>query len=143
MVRTLIQASEGDADLAVAEIAEAVRELLGSGKQVSVIVLDRDELLSPQQAGELLGAGFLTFIPMGATYVLFAVIASWANVTAAVAAGAAFGATRAGAVGPAALAAEASSRVLYRSRFAHIGWPKLSAVASLGLAFYAIGVLAV
>lgn len=55
MVRTLIQAREGDAERAVAEIADAVHELLDSGKEVSVIVLDRDELLSPQKAGELLG----------------------------------------------------------------------------------------
>lgn len=55
MVRRLIQASEGDAERAVAEIADAVHELLDSGKEVSVIVLDRDQLFSPQQAGELLG----------------------------------------------------------------------------------------
>lgn len=55
MVRTLIQASEGDPERAVAEIADAVHELLDAGREVSVIVLDRDELLSPQKVGELLG----------------------------------------------------------------------------------------
>ncbi len=55
MVRTLIQASDKGADQAVAEIAEAVQELIDAGKEVSVIVLDRDELLSPQKVGDLLG----------------------------------------------------------------------------------------
>lgn len=55
MVRTLIQASEQGAEQAVAEIAKAVHGLIDEGKDVSVIVLDRDELLSPQRAAELLG----------------------------------------------------------------------------------------
>lgn len=55
MVRTLIQANEKGAEQAVAEIAEAVQGLIDAGKDVSVIVLDRDELLSPQKAAELLG----------------------------------------------------------------------------------------
>jgi len=54
-VRTLIQADEKGAEQAVAEIAEAVDELIDAGKDVSVIVLDRDEPLSPQKAAELLG----------------------------------------------------------------------------------------
>lgn len=55
MMRTLIQASGKDADQAVAEIAGVVHGLIDAGKDVSVIVIDRDELLSPQQVGELLG----------------------------------------------------------------------------------------
>ncbi|MGH3048855.1 MAG: helix-turn-helix domain-containing protein [Gaiellaceae bacterium] len=55
MVRTLIQASGKDAEQAVAEIADAVHGLIDAGREVSVIVLDRDELLSPQKVGELLG----------------------------------------------------------------------------------------
>lgn len=54
-MRTLIQADEKGAEQAVAEIAEAVDELIDAGKDVSVIVLDRDEPLSPQKAAELLG----------------------------------------------------------------------------------------
>jgi len=55
MMRTLIQVSEKGADQAVAEIAGVVHGLIDAGKDVSVIVLDRDELLSPQKVGELLG----------------------------------------------------------------------------------------
>lgn len=55
MMRALIQVSEKGADQAVAEIAAVVHGLIDAGKDVSVIVLDRDELLSPQKVGELLG----------------------------------------------------------------------------------------
>ena len=43
------------ANVEVAEIAGVVHDLIEAGKDVSVIVIDSDELFSPQRVGELLG----------------------------------------------------------------------------------------
>lgn len=89
--------------------------------------------------GAVLGSGLLTYIPVGATYVVFAGVALLAGLPSAIVAGAAFGAARAGLVGPAALAAATTSKLLYRSRASQLVLPRLSALGSAALLALAIG----
>jgi len=55
MVRILIDPHEGSREAALEQLAKTVSELLDAGKEVEVIVGESVELLSPQQAGAMLG----------------------------------------------------------------------------------------
>jgi len=55
MVRILIDPRTGSREAALEHLARTVAELLDAGKEVEVIVGESVELLSPQQAGAMLG----------------------------------------------------------------------------------------
>jgi hypothetical protein len=69
--------------------------------------------------GAFLGAGVITFVPIGAIYVTFGAVALLVGIGSATIAGALYGVARAALVGPAAFVADASSRFLFRSQAAH------------------------
>lgn len=81
--------------------------------------------------GIYLGTGLLTFVPVGATYVLFSGLALITSFGTAAIAGALFGVARTGLIGPAALAADSISRLLFRSRLSHAVFPRVSAASSI------------
>jgi hypothetical protein len=83
--------------------------------------------------GAFLGAGLLTYVSVGATYVLYCGLALMSDLTTAAAAGAIYGVARAGLVGPAALSVETSSKLLYRSKYSQPALSIVSAFASSGL----------
>ena len=84
--------------------------------------------------GAALGAGLITYIPYGITYVVFGAAAVASSPLGAAAVGAAFGIGRTALIGPAALAAERASVWLFRGPFSHRVLPKLSIVLVLLLA---------
>jgi hypothetical protein len=83
--------------------------------------------------GLFLGSGLLTHVPHAATYTLFAGLCLFLPPWSAVVAGALFGLGRTAIVGPAALAADPASKLLYRSRASNIILPPVSALLSVGL----------
>jgi hypothetical protein len=85
--------------------------------------------------GLLLGSGLLTHVNYAVTLLVFSATSLFTSFGTAVLVGVAFGLGRTAVVGPAALQAERSSRILYRSGAAQRVWPVASALLSafLGL----------
>jgi hypothetical protein len=83
--------------------------------------------------GLLLGSGLLTHVNYAVTLLVFAATSLFTSFGTAVLVGVAFGLGRTAVVGPAALQAERSSRILYRSGAAQRVWPAASALLAVFL----------
>jgi hypothetical protein len=83
--------------------------------------------------GLLLGSGLLTHVNYAVTLLVFSAASLFTSFGTAVLVGVAFGLGRTALVGPAALQAERSSRILYRSGAAQRVWPAASALLSVFL----------